>query len=193
VSTLIKKLVDVFSSSSPAAINTIVAGALLASNNLSDLASVSAALAHLGIGTAGLLDVGVAANKVVQFTAAGKYPAADGSQITGIAQSGRLIAGTPCVMNPTTANGVMTTAHGLGQIPQPFHAYLECLITEGGYSVGDRMYPPALANQWGFVADATNVIIHVTGQPQYWVKSTTSVFNITYANWKAVVVPYKLT
>lgn len=39
----------------------------------------------LGLGSAALLDVGVAANKVVQFDGSGKYPAADGSQITGLA------------------------------------------------------------------------------------------------------------
>lgn len=39
----------------------------------------------LGLGTAAVLDVGVAASKVVQFTAAAKYPAADGSLITNIA------------------------------------------------------------------------------------------------------------
>lgn len=38
----------------------------------------------LGIGSAGLLNVGVGANLVVQYDGTGKYPAADGSAITGI-------------------------------------------------------------------------------------------------------------
>ncbi len=42
----------------------------------------------LGLGTAAVLDVGTSGNNIVQLTAAGKYPAADGSLITEIGDGG---------------------------------------------------------------------------------------------------------
>lgn len=46
--------------------------------------SASAARTALGIGTAGVLDVGTSANNVVQLTSASKLPAVDGSLLTNL-------------------------------------------------------------------------------------------------------------
>jgi len=46
------------------------------------------ARASLGLGTAAVLDVGTAANNVVQLDGTAKLPAVDGSQLTGIAAGG---------------------------------------------------------------------------------------------------------
>lgn len=59
-------------------------GVLKASNNLSDLSSVSSARSFLGLGTAALVNYGTGANELLQLTSAAKYPALDGSLITNI-------------------------------------------------------------------------------------------------------------
>lgn len=59
-------------------------GVLLASNNLSDLSSVSSARSFLGLGTAALVNYGTGANQLLQLDSAGKIPALDGSQLTGL-------------------------------------------------------------------------------------------------------------
>lgn len=61
-------------------------GVLLASNNLSDLSSVTSARSFLGLGTAALVNYGTSANQLLQITATGQYPALDGSLITNIPQ-----------------------------------------------------------------------------------------------------------
>ena len=85
---------------------TAVAGALLAANNLSDLASAATARTNLGLatvaatgaysdlsgtptlGTAAALDVGTTANKIVQLDGTAKLPAVDGSQLTNLPAAG---------------------------------------------------------------------------------------------------------
>ncbi|MBI1202532.1 MAG: hypothetical protein GC182_08480 [Rhodopseudomonas sp.] len=59
----------------------------------------AAAFVVLGLGTAATKDVGTGANKVVQFDGSGKYPAGDGSQITGIGNSGRVLLATLTASN----------------------------------------------------------------------------------------------
>jgi hypothetical protein len=61
-------------------------GVLLASNNLSDISSVTSARSFLGLGTAALVNYGTGANELLQLTSAAKYPALDGSLITNIPQ-----------------------------------------------------------------------------------------------------------
>lgn len=55
---------------------------------LLDDADVAAQWVTLGLGTAAGLDYGTSANQLVQLTAAGKYPAIDGSLITNVASDG---------------------------------------------------------------------------------------------------------
>jgi hypothetical protein len=63
----------------------------------------AAARTNLGLGTAAVLDVGTTASKVVQLTAAAKYPAVDGSLITNI--PGQLSANTVVLLQDQKASG----------------------------------------------------------------------------------------
>jgi hypothetical protein len=72
-------------------LTTSISTKLSKASNLSDLVSASAARTNLGLGTAAVLDVGTTANKVVQLDSAGKLPAVDGSQLTGISGAGSVM------------------------------------------------------------------------------------------------------
>ena len=138
--------------------------------------------------------VGTADGDLVQVQAGGKLPALDGSDLTGISSSGRLIAGTPLIQNPSAVNTHASQAHGLGQIPDHLVAYLECLTAELGYSVGDRVYTPTFSAAQGYGADATDVFMSISNNTaQIFNKSSTTISSITAANWKRVIVPYKLS
>jgi len=59
-------------------------GDLISTNNLNDVSSASTSRTNLGLGTAAVVDTGVTNGDVPLMDSTG-YPAADGSQITGIA------------------------------------------------------------------------------------------------------------
>jgi len=75
------------------AYNTGGGTALLAANNLSDVASASTSRTNLGLGTAAVLNVGTSANNIVQLDGSAKLPAVDGSQLTGISSGGGATGG----------------------------------------------------------------------------------------------------
>ncbi len=61
-----------------------VANALVPTANLADLGNKAVARGNLGLGSAAVLGAGTGANEVLRLDAAGKLPAVDGGQITGI-------------------------------------------------------------------------------------------------------------
>lgn len=110
---------------------------------------------------------------------------------------GTLTAGTSAVRNPFATSVKTTQAHGLGVVPALVVSYAECLTTERGYSVGDRIYlPAALSSGYGWIveADATNVNIITESSGLRLIDKTTPASNVaaTVANWKIVAVPYRM-
>jgi hypothetical protein len=139
-------------------------------------------------------NIGTGAGKVVALDGSAKLPAVDGSQLTGIAQSGRLVAGTPLVQNPLSMVANVTQAHGLGTIPFFMQRVLECLSAELNYSVGDKVFEQNYFWPVSVFADATNVIfIPANNPPQLVNKTTNALTAIVQTKWKLTITPYKLT
>lgn len=96
------------------AVSNLGLSTVAVSGNYADLAGKPT------LGTAAALDVGTGANQVVQLTAAGKYPAVDGSLITGfatVARSGAYsdLSGKP-TLGTSAALDVGTTANKVVQL-----------------------------------------------------------------------------
>ena len=112
--------------------------------------------------------------------------------------TGSLTAGTTGEQDPWTASAKTTTAHGLSVTPQIVIAYLQCLTAELGYVASYRvdLNLAAVAADSGSIIqwDATNTVIISHSARPYVVNKTTpaGMVQITAANWKVVVVPYKI-
>lgn len=174
---------------------TTVSGFLTSTNNLSDLASASTARTNLGLGTAATGTLGIGANDVVQLDASAKLPAVDGSQLTGISSTGRLIAGTALVLNPYALSSSTTQAHGLGVAPVYIEWVWECLTANLNYSAGDKIMGVATTqNNGNVIFDATNLTLVTSGIAVTFVNKTTfAVSGITASDWKLTLTPYKLS
>jgi len=113
---------------------------------------------------------------------------------------GLVKVGTPLVQNPYAISSVASGAHGLGAIPTFVVAYLECLNTEGEYSVGDRVYwhadvdtGSAVNRGYSVGADATNIFLAtMVTKPTLVTKTTHVAFTITAADWKLVVTSFRI-
>lgn len=116
--------------------------------------TASGARTALGLGTSATLDVGVAANNVVQLNGSSQLPAVSGVNLTGITAS--QISGLPFSKSYTstpqsiTDGGTITLTHGLGAVPKFAIATLACSTNNSGYTVGQVFF----ANPAG---DITNV------------------------------------
>ena len=108
------------------------------------------------------IPIGTGGNRRVQFDASGKYPAADGSNITGL-----YFESTD---NSYTNGGLITIAHSLSAAPKFFALTALCETADAGFSVGARVDVlncwNSGSNYYGAVvyADATNVYIQVAAQ-----------------------------
>lgn len=106
--------------------------------------------------------------------------------------------GSALTKNPYAVSSTTQQAHGLASIPNLFFAYLECLSTELGYSVGDRVNVNG-GIMGGFSsnciatinADSTNVNLTTSSATPYINQKTTGGdgTQITAAKWKLVVTP----
>jgi len=118
---------------------------------------------------------------------------------SGAAVTGTLVAGTTNVMNPYVLGAVQNQNHGLGAQPTILYAYLECLTAELGFNVGDRVVVSTgnlstTNNLFALVSDTAKTTISTGASlaPEVPRKDTGVVSVITAANWKLVVIPYKL-
>lgn len=125
--------------------------------------------------------------------------------ITKISAGGALgstiTAGNTITLNPFANSNTTTAAHGLGVKPMWYQVYLECLTAELGYTTGlivecgtTGPVEPTAIPSWSIRADATNVIIATnsgTRRPMVPHVTTSTMTEITAANWKVVVIPYK--
>ena len=77
-------LMKTYSGSSWVAAFASAGGALVNSNNLADVSSVSSSRGNLGLGTAAVLNTGTSAGNAIVLDGSARLPAVDGSQLTGL-------------------------------------------------------------------------------------------------------------
>ncbi len=127
-------------------------------------------------------------------------PTTSGTVLTSASSvAGTLTAGTSLVKNPYATSTQTVQAHGLSTIPSFVVVILECLTTDAGWAVGDKL--PMSACMSGFNVtpsiqvfwDGTNIQLNLlSAAPGILHKTNGSSNNITVASWKITVVPYKL-
>lgn len=92
-----------------------------------------------------------------------------------------------------TANTTITHAHGFGAVPDRFGCLLECITTDLGYAVGDRVDlwwegDGTYNNVSGTNVDATNIEHRFcSSTTPYIVNSSRAFAAITTTNWKAIL------
>lgn len=94
------------------------------------------------------------------------------------------------------ADGTTSGAHGFGRTPDAFDSWLDCIVAEHGYSVGDRV-PLSESNAGAGSTvtvsfDDTDTYIAATdGNLTIVSRDSTPVHAaLTKASWNLVVVPY---
>lgn len=117
------------------------------------------------------------------------------------AVTGTLTAGSTLTMNPYVTTTSISGAHGLGSAVALIRVQFVCLIAENNYSVGDIVElsgnsTTSADNAYNVAYDSTNLYLSTggNGTPRFTIKtgSTGSNANITAANWKVIITPYKL-
>lgn len=126
---------------------------------------------------------------IVRASAANGAPS-----LVGVPAFTRLFVSTPQTI---TAAGTLTLAHNLGGLPVAFFAFLQCVIAEGGYSIGDTV-PVNVATvgvgDVGYGAmntfDATNIYVKYGNNAsvmQILRKDTGGLLTCTNANWRYII------
>ena len=109
-----------------------------------------------------------------------------------------LIVGTAFVLNPVATSSNTSSLHGMGNYPDFVHAYLECLVAEAGYAVGDRV--EILGNDTGsgqrqevtLAYNATTLYCNTDNLGIRITNSSNASTAITASSWKLVAVPYRV-
>lgn len=135
-----------YTGSGTAALATFTA----AGRALVDDADATAQRATLGLGTASTLNVGTAANNIVQLNGTAQLPAVDGSLLTGV-------GGMTLLATVPTTSGTTPTASGL-----TLTNYKKLYITFSGISWSLASQALRIDGQ-GISASATNAVDTVTG------------------------------
>jgi len=114
-----------------------------------------------------------------------------------------LVAGATLTVNPLST-GVKSVAHGLGQLPVYVSAWLTCLTTNGGYAVGDILEVDTFSADTGGMGGgydggiaiaANSTTLYALIPTARWgaiTKTASGSFQITAADWRLDVVPYKI-
>ena len=116
--------------------------------------------------------------------------------------AGTTVAGTPLVQNPIAVSATVgPTAHGLGAIPSFCVATITCLTGELGYTVSQVVElnssmsdPGTNLAAYSLIKDATNLTITTGSAVNLNIinASTMAVANITPANWKLTITPFRV-
>lgn len=156
----------------------------------------------LGLGTAAVLNVGTAANNIVQLDGSAKLPALDGSALTSVPlDTGALETALDTALGfnsyyesaqLTFTHGVpVEVAHNLGVVPRLVQIDLVCVTPEGGYVIGDRMALQINSDSGGGMNSWYNStkIGAVTRYGHYGCLANSKTggnayFSVTAANWK---------
>ena len=87
---------------------------------------------------------------------------------------------------------ILTAGHLLGQIPDHISGYIECVVANNGYAVGDRIFS-SQGKAMDYSANATDVFISFSSTlPSIIPKAGGAAVTITASNWKANARPYRL-
>jgi len=109
---------------------------------------------------------------------------------------GTLAPGVPLIQDPLSFSTVVSLAHGLGSIPILVTATAICKIAESGYSPGDTLMLPgsnvAATGGYSIWADSVTLAFAIGPRIDGNNKTSGASFSLTAANWKIVVIPYRL-
>ena len=164
---------------------------------------------NLGLGTAATLDFGFDENDVAQLGPSGIFHSdrlsfggtagevltktATGQAWSTYTQNGGIRIGAVAIMSPLQVNSNIVNAHGLGREPDFVTAYLECLIAEHGYAVGDRVSAFDY-NRSASGADDISVWVATQSTTLPFIISKTGGgdLEVTAANWSFTAVPFSI-
>lgn len=171
-------------------------------NNLSDVTAATART-NLGLGTAATAATGTSGATLPFLNGTNTWTGTQGfagATVTGLTVTGTLSAGSALTMNPYAANTVASpVAHGLGAVPSLVRVHLICLSSDQGYATNDVIPMAGTATTssdcgYSVAVDGTNIYLSTgnNGNPRVTNKASGSNGNITAANWKLIITPYKI-